>query len=142
MVDLDLVARKLARLKGYVQSLREADDITWEAYQNDARAKAFVERYMHLAIEEVLDVANHIVSFHGWREPEGYRDLFTVLCENGVIPRDQLPTFQNMAGFRNMLVHRYERIDDEVVYGLFRKNLGDFDAFAERIRSWAQRQAS
>ena len=142
MVDHELVSRKLSRLHGYVDGLRQAEDITWQVYQQDPRAKAFVERYLHLTIEEVIDIANHLVSFHGWREPEGYRDLFLVLSENGVIPKKDLPTFQNMAGFRNLLVHRYERIDDEVVYGLFRKRLGDFDAFADLVRMWCSRSDS
>jgi uncharacterized protein YutE (UPF0331/DUF86 family) len=58
-----------------------------------------------LAIEEMFDIANHFVSFYSWREPAGYRDLFLILQEQGVIPAEQLLTFQNMASFRNMLVH-------------------------------------
>jgi len=139
MVDEDLVSRKLSRLRGYVQALKASDDITWDKYQSDPRAKAFVERYLHLAIEEVIDVANHLVSFHKWREPEGYRDLFLVLSENSVIPAEDLPVFQNMAAFRNMLVHRYERVDDAVVYGLFRNRLGDFDVFGDLIKAWVTR---
>jgi uncharacterized protein YutE (UPF0331/DUF86 family) len=44
-----------------------------------ALPKAFVERYLHLAIEELLDIANHFVSFYQWREPAGYRDLLLLL---------------------------------------------------------------
>jgi uncharacterized protein YutE (UPF0331/DUF86 family) len=38
-----------------------------------------------------------------------------------------------MASFRNLLVHYYERVDDEIVYGIFKQNLSDFDLFVERI---------
>ena len=64
MVDNELISRKLSRLQAYVDELKAAQDITWKKYQSDLRSKAFVERYLHLAIEEVLDIANHIVSFH------------------------------------------------------------------------------
>jgi len=43
------------------------------ANRDDLRITAFVERYPHLSIEEVLDIANHFVSFYQWREPAGYR---------------------------------------------------------------------
>ena len=37
-----------------------------------------------------------------------------------------------------MLVHRYEKTDNEVVFGIFKKRLGDFDLFiilvTERIK--------
>ncbi|MCJ7600930.1 MAG: DUF86 domain-containing protein [Desulfobulbaceae bacterium] len=136
MVDEELLSRKISHLRHYISELRNAEDINWEKYLNDPRSKAFVERYLHLSIEEVFDIANHIVSFCRWREPSGYRDLLSVLHEQGVIPKEHLITFQNMASFRNMLVHHYEKIDDEVVYGLFKKRLSDFELFIQLITKW------
>jgi len=139
MVDRELLSRKLSRLHTCVEVLKSARDITWEKYRSDLRSKAFVERYLHLAIEEVLDIANHFVSYYRWREPTGYRDLFLILVEHGVLPREYLPGFQNMASFRNMLVHCYENIDDEVVFGIFNKRLGDFDLFMSLIIDWTEK---
>jgi uncharacterized protein YutE (UPF0331/DUF86 family) len=140
MVDKELLSRKLSQLKEYVGELKQADDIIWEKYQSDIRAKAFVERFLHLAIEEVIDISNHLVSFHNWREPEGFRDLFLVLHEHNVIPEEHLLVFQNMASFRNMLVHRYEKIDDEMVYSFFKKRLDDFVLFLDLTKSWVEKQ--
>ena len=70
----------------------------------------------------------------------GYRDLFTILKEQGVITEDELTPFQNMASFRNLLVHRYETIDDELVFGIFKKHLGDFDLFIQLVADWAKTQ--
>lgn len=138
MVDMDVVSRKLSRLRGYVSSLEEATDITWERYRRDERLRAFVERYLHLATEAVIDLGNHLVSFEGWREPSGYRDLFTVLTENDVLPRDEVFRFQDIASFRNLLVHRYEKIDDEIVFGIFQRRLSDFLSFHDAVRRWAR----
>lgn len=140
MVDKELLSRKLSRLRSYLDVLMGAGDIDWGKYHADLRAKAFVERYLHLAIEEMLDIANYMVSFCKWREPVGYRDLFTILREQGVIKEDQLTAFQNMASFRNLLVHRYETIDDELVFGIFKKRLGDFDLFIQLVADWAKGQ--
>ncbi|MBU0464893.1 MAG: DUF86 domain-containing protein [Proteobacteria bacterium] len=138
MVDKELLSRKISNLSYYISELKGAKDINWEKYTSDLRSKAFIERYLHLAIEEVFDIANHLVSFCRWREPTGYRDLFSVLQEQGVIPDNQLSTFQNMASFRNMLVHHYEKIDDEVVFGLFKKRLSDFTVYIDLVREWAE----
>ena len=137
MVDKELVSRKLSQLRMYVDELRRAKDINWEKYRSDLRTRAFVERYVHLAIEEVIDVANHLVSFYQWREPTSFRDLFSILREHDIIPEDDLLTFQRMASFRNMLVHRYESIDDEVVFGIFNKHLSDFDLFIRLVTDWS-----
>jgi uncharacterized protein YutE (UPF0331/DUF86 family) len=139
MVDKELLSRKISQLREYLTALCKADDIVWEKYQNDIRVRAFVERYLHLCIEKLIDIGNHFVSFYRWREPEGYRDLFQILHENGVIPKEHLKTFQNMASFRNMLVHRYEKTDDEIIFGIFKKRLGDFDLFIALITEWVKR---
>jgi len=140
MVDKELLSRKLSRLRSYVEVLKRAEDINWEKYRSDLRAKAFVERYLHLAIEEVIDIANHFVSFYKWREPVGYRDLFAILREHGIIDEEHLHTFQSMASFRNMLVHRYETIEDELVFGLFKKRLDDFELFITLVVNWVEGQ--
>lgn len=140
MVDKELLSRKLSRLRSYVEALKSAEDIDWGKYQSDLRARTFVERYLHLAIEEVMDIANHLISFYKWREPSGYRDLFQILKEQGVLSERYLPTFQNMASFRNMLVHRYESIDDELVFNIFKKRLDDFALFAKLVVKWVEMQ--
>ena len=140
MMDKELLSRKLSRLQNYIDVLKTAEDINWQKYRDDLRIKAFVERYLHLAIEELLDIANHFVSFYQWREPAGYRDLLLILTEHEILPREYLFVFQNMASFRNMLVHRYENIDDELVFGFFKKKLEDFDLFMTLIMDWAERQ--
>ncbi len=141
MVDKELLSRKISKLREYLSELRKSADITWEKYQSDVRSKAFVERYLHLATELVLDIGNHIISFHQWREPTGYRDIFLVLNEHGIINHNELNIYQKMASFRNMLVHRYEKIEDEVVFGIFQRNLKDFDTYVLRIREWSDRHA-
>jgi uncharacterized protein YutE (UPF0331/DUF86 family) len=140
MVDKELLSRKISRLRTYTEALMSAEDIDWEKYKSDLRAKAFVERYLHLAIEEVIDITNHLISFFKWREPAGYRDLFQILKEHGIMSEKDLPTFQNMASFRNMLVHRYETIDEELVFGLFKKRLDDFELFIRMVVNWVERQ--
>ena len=139
MVNDDVILRKIGKLKEYVDELRQAKDITWEKYQKDIRDRAFVERYIHIAIQNVFDIANHIISYQGWKEPDTYREYFSVLAENGVLPDEKVADFQNMASFRNILVHHYEKIDNEVVFGIFKNRLRDFDLFCEFILKYVKK---
>jgi len=139
MVNDDIIIRKLSKLKEYVEDLRRADDISWEEYQNNTRNRAFVERYIHIAIQTVFDIANHMISYQQWKEPETYRETFTILAAHNVLPDDKVTDFQNMASFRNMLVHHYESVDDEVVYGIFKNRLEDFDVFQSCILEYLKK---
>jgi uncharacterized protein YutE (UPF0331/DUF86 family) len=45
----------------------------------------------------------------------------------------KVPDYQNMASFRNILVHHYEKVEDEVVFSIFKNKLGDFFLFKKSI---------
>jgi uncharacterized protein YutE (UPF0331/DUF86 family) len=139
MVNHEIILRKVAKLKEHVNELRQADDITWDKYQRSIRDRAFVERYIHLAIQTVFDIANHIISYQGWKEPETYREIFSILASNNVVPSEKLSDYQNMASFRNMLVHHYEKVEDEVVFGIFKNKLEDFDLFQEFVLAYLRK---
>jgi len=47
-----------------------------------------------------------------------------------------------MASFRNLLVHAYEKVDPEVVFGIFRTRLDDFLLFANDINGWVRQTSS
>ena len=139
MVDRILLERILADIKSNVQALRASKDITWDVYRTDIRSRRFVERTLHITIEGCIDAAQHIISDEQMREPTSYRDTFAVLAENKVLLPEDLPRFENIASFRNLLVHYYERVDDEIVYAIFKKNLSDFDLFVERVVSFLEK---
>ena len=133
MVDRLLLEKILGDIRANVRELEKAKDITWEVYQGDVRTRRFVERTLHILIEACIDVAQHIISDAGFREPSTYRDAFVVLAEEKIISADQLPRLEQMAAFRNLIVHYYEKIDDAIVFGVSQRNLTDFLGFAESI---------
>lgn len=47
---------------------------------------------------------------------------------------------ERVVRFRNLIVHNYARIDDARVYGILKRELGDFDAFAQAIVDCLQPQ--
>jgi uncharacterized protein YutE (UPF0331/DUF86 family) len=139
MVNGDIILKKLNTLREYIAALRDADDITWERYEKNNRDRAFVERYLHIALQTVFDIANHIISYQKWKEPETSRESFEILASNGIFPVEKVPVFQNMASFRNLLVHHYDNVDNGVVFGIFKNRLGDFDLFMEYILEYLKK---
>ena len=133
MVNRLLLERILADIKSNVKELKNAKDITWDVYRTDIRERRFVERTLHITIEGCIDAAQHIISDEKMREPTSYRDTFMVLTENKILKPDDLFRFENIASFRNLLVHYYEKVDDAIVYGIFKNNLSDFDLFVDCI---------
>ncbi len=75
--------------------------------------KSAAERLMQIAIEEVMNIGNHIISGNGLRKAESYRDIFKVLAEHKIISVKMSDELQQFAVFRNRMVHLYWKISDE-----------------------------
>jgi len=133
MVDRTLILRKISELDEYLGQLQEYRSLTAGKYLGDWKTQRIVERTLQMAIETCLDVASHLVSDRGWRTPDGYADTFRVLAENKAIGKSLLPKLERMAGFRNVVVHRYDRIDAAIVVDLLKKHLVDFVAFETAV---------
>jgi len=140
MVNRLLIERVLSDIKSNVADLQGATDISWEVYQTDKRSRRFVERTLHILVEACIDLAQHIISDEGFREPDSYRDAFMVLAENGIFSPSHVKKYENMAAFRNLIVHYYERVDDEIVFGIFKTDLSDFVLFSDSIKEYLERQ--
>ena len=139
LVDITLIERILNDIKAGIYDLKNADDISWQVYQTDKRARRFVERTLHILVEACIDIAQHIISDENFREPTSYREAFVILAEEGILKPKDLNRFENMASFRNLIVHYYERVDDHTVFGIFKTRLSDFELFTDRIVEYLKR---
>ncbi|MCP4104355.1 MAG: DUF86 domain-containing protein [Desulfobacteraceae bacterium] len=83
MVDRILLERIISDIKTNIRDLQDAEDVTWEIYQTDKRARRFVERTLHITVEACIDVAQHIISDEQLREPSIYRDAFLAWLKTG-----------------------------------------------------------
>jgi uncharacterized protein YutE (UPF0331/DUF86 family) len=88
------------------------------------------ERFLHLACESVLDIAQHVIADQGYRQAQSYKDAMDVLCEEGLLSKDLADRLKGWMGFRNVLVHLYLAIDHGRTYDAIRADLGDLEQFA------------
>jgi len=135
VVEKSVITRRLAYLDEYCRDLEEAKTkVSWEQFLNDKVVRRYIERTLHMAIEACIDIANHIISYHGYREPESNRELFQILTEQGIIPNKLAENLKKMAQFRNIIVHDYIRIQPEIVYAILKNNLTDIIEYANIVK--------
>lgn len=82
-----------------------------------------------IAIEAALALCFHVSAKRLHQVPEEYAGCFNALEQAGLIPSDLSSRLQQMARFRNLLVHVYWKIDYEQVYDVITTRLGDLRAF-------------
>lgn len=136
MTDPDLIAKKLAQVETCVSELRSLSRP--EIIERDLREQRFVEHTLQIAIQAALDAASHIVSDERLGEPRSNRELFDLLARAGFLGDDLAARLQDMAGFRNILVHGYDSVDLAIVRDVVENRLDDLLAFVTAIRTRLQ----
>lgn len=85
-----------------------------------------------------LDICNFIVSDLRLGLPADEDDVFEKLYEKEIISKKMLSILSDMKGFRNILMHKYGEIKDEIVFENL-SNLSDFTDFVEEILRFLKR---
>ena len=107
----------MVKLANFAQrSYDELSDIEMDA----------IERNIHIMIEILVDLGNHIIAEKGFAKPSTYRDVARILGRHGVITSDEQKVFEGLVGLRNILVHMYADVDRELL----------FKAIKDEIQVW------
>lgn len=137
-IDRALILSKLDRLRQYLKYLKELQKSSLEDFIKDFKLSGATERYLQLAIENVIDIGNEIISSLQLRRPERYRDIPYILSESNIISKTFAETIASMIGFRNLLVHDYASINLNLVYEFLQTRLSDFETFMKYVVKWLE----
>ena len=133
MTDRDLLDKLLALIETSARELRTLARL--DRLADDVRERRFVEHTLQIAIQAALDVASHIVSEQRLGEPETNRELFVLLVGTGWIDSELAGTMAQKAGFRNVLVHGYAKVNLDRGRDVVTPGLDDLLAFVAAIRA-------
>jgi uncharacterized protein YutE (UPF0331/DUF86 family) len=120
LLEIDANARLLGELRGTPA----------EEFIHNPRIHKLAERCLQVAIECMIDVADHLIAERGWARPETGRDALLTLGAHGVVPEAFAQRIAPMAGLRNLLVHGYLAIDRQELH----RHLSRVEDFSEFIR--------
>lgn len=87
------------------------------------------------AIEACMDVAQHLCATQGWGPPADNGDAMRLLGMHGVLAGHAADRMRQAVGFRNVLVHEYVEIDDDVVRARVRDH-EDLREFSHAVIAW------
>jgi uncharacterized protein YutE (UPF0331/DUF86 family) len=140
----DILIERLTLLRNEMQYLKqERDNLrSFKEYLDNVRLRRAVERSLQVSVDTCLNVGRRIIAQERFCYLEDNADVFRVLYEDKIVSAQLLSALLEMARFRNLIVHNYARIDDARVYGILKRHLGDFDAFARAIVDYLQPQTS
>jgi len=135
VADKDVLEKRLLKFEHVLRKLKVLSEIPLEKYLKDEGILDRAERNLQIAVQVCIDIGSHVIAEKGYRPPYSYADIFKVLEEEGCLPEDLANTMQQIAGFRNILVHEYLEVDNKIVYECLQK-IEDFKRFAAHVLTW------
>lgn len=140
MYNRTLIAERIATIQSSVKRLEELkQQYTLEEFVKNEDAIDIAENRLRKALEALFDLGRHVVVKSGMGVPGDYRAIIAKLSEGGVLPEDFAQRVFGMAGYRNRLIHEYNKILPEELYAILDKHLDDFLTFVKHIVAYIER---
>lgn len=138
MVDRNLIEKKLLLLQTKREELQKFPKKNFEDFKKDLLLQKAVEKMLEELIQICIDIGKHIVSDEHLGIPDSNRGLMDILKEKKIISAPTHELMKKMIGFRNILVHGYDKVDVATVYVSYVKKLKDFDHFLKDITKYLE----
>jgi len=131
-----VIAQKLQSLDSVLAELRSLGRITAKELAMDWRTKKAVERNLQILVEIVIDTCQRLLSLTGQSPATTGRDAIERAIQHGFIRHDE--AYFKMVQFRNFVVHRYERVDDDILSAMVNQRLSDFEQFRNDVMNYVR----
>ncbi len=136
--DGEIIERLFADIAKKRRILENYRDMTREEFDSDPGRIMAVEHGFQTMIQAAIDIGLHLLTCMGVNGIETYSDVFDLLGKEGVLDCEFASKIRGMAGFRNILVHGYTKVDEELVRYYLKEHLVDFSEFETLIRKYLE----
>ena len=109
-------------------------NVPLERLRSDRDARNMVFHAMLVTVQAAIDLANLVIAEERLGTPSTYREVFEILAEASVIPVALSEELADLAGFRNVLVHLYWRLDIDRAYEILQQGLAPLRQLHDILR--------
>jgi len=136
MTDKIVINKHIANLEQTIHNLKILQQLSEEQFHNNFQHIWAAEHGLQIAIQNIIDMGGHILASLGENNINEYSDIIRNLGKLNIIPQKFAEQISGMAGFRNILIHEYVMVDENIVFDCLQKNIGDFEKFVIHIRNY------
>lgn len=134
----ELIFSKLKELKNSVYFIKEylPSDVK---HLEDRGERNKLYKEVEFAIQLVIDIYSIINSDTSKTIPADEDSIFASLEKEKIISHDFAEKLSQMKGFRNLLVHRYGEVDDNIAYESIVSGLRNFEMIINGIEGFLRK---
>ncbi|MEK7200981.1 MAG: DUF86 domain-containing protein [Patescibacteria group bacterium] len=128
-IDYILLSKKIELLKGYIAELKDIVVFEETEILKDSLKYHSIERLFQLSVDTMIDINIHLIRELGNKAPDDLTSTFVALAEIGILEEEFAEKIKRVAGLRNMIVHRYEKLDKPIFIKDLKTNFSDFEKY-------------
>ncbi len=140
LIDSASVQNKLARLDLIIKLLNDFRKANKKEFEEDPKLNGSTMYNLVVGIEIIVDIGNHLLAKTADAQSKSYRDVIASLGTHNIIPQKFADLNMEMTGFRNRLIHDYDRVDLLKVYAYLQKAPDIFSQFLEHYHNFLEKQ--
>lgn len=116
---------RLDVLRANLEKLARIPQGSYDEFASDFRNVAATLHLLQTSIQALIDLASYLLAERALPAPRTSHEIFERLEEAAVVPPGTAARFAGIVGFRNRIVHLYERIDERRVYEILTQHRHD-----------------
>lgn len=134
----DIIINKIQSIQRCIQRAREEYQFNKDEFlTNYSRQDAAILNLIR-ACEQSIDLASHIVKHYKMGIPTNTAEIFQLLEAKNVISAQLSENMRYMVGFRNTVVHEYQKINMDIVIAVIENGLDDLIQFTDSVMDFKQ----
>jgi len=131
----DIIKNKINEIDQSLDLINKNMPDTFDKFNELGIIKDGIYKRIEYSIENLIDIFYMFNSDFKLGIPSDDSDLINNLKAKNIISEDIVIKMRNLKGFRNIVVHRYSKIDDRMAYDFIKNNLDDFYIIIKSIES-------
>ena len=132
---IDLYIAKFDLIKENVRLIQENLTDNPEDFMKLGLVKDGIYKRYEYSVELIIDVVAMINADLKLGIPNGTINVLEQLQKQGILNSEMVEGIKGMRGFRDILVHRYGRLDEELAYDIIKSKLSDFRTLEKELMS-------
>ena len=115
-VNTKRIDEALEYMKNVLEIVKPLTTLSLEEFVQDSIVILAAERAVHIAMEAIVDVGNHLIDGFIMRDPGSYEDIIEILRDETVLPDTDAAILKEFVLYRKILVHDYTKNNPELLY--------------------------
>ncbi|MBU4339107.1 DUF86 domain-containing protein [Patescibacteria group bacterium] len=139
MLDRKFIEGKISLIEEYFYEMEDVVKFGEKEILKDNMKLRALERDFQLIVDEMIDINLHFIRELDLKSPDDFQNTFSILAASNIIPDDFAEKLAPVVGTRNILVHRYEKVDKKLFISQVKNERKDFLEYLKLINQYLKK---